>query len=122
MKIKQTLPRCDVEVEGETLKDCFEQMADAVEVLLAGSRCGACDSDQTFPRVRTSGDYTFYEFFCGGGCGAALQLGQRKHDGALFPKRNDRDGKRLENGGWVKWQPREGNDSPAVKSKADVPF
>lgn len=118
MKVKWNLPKCDVEVEGDDIKHCFEQLAEAVEAFVAASRCGACDSTNTIPTVRNNGDYTFYEARCAD-CGCALAFGQRKSDGALFPKRNDRDNKRLENGGWTKWQPRE---DAAPQRQTEVPF
>jgi len=120
MKAKWKCERYEIEAEGAGSVEVFDELSSLIEIL-ANTRCGACDSEEVIPRLRESGDYKFRELLCRS-CGCTLGLGQKRSDGSLFPKRNDRDGKRLENGGWVKWQPREGSDSPVIKSKADVPF
>jgi len=119
MKIKWKSERFEIEVENPDIKDCFAELASAIEVF-TNNVCGNCDSPQTVPVVRENQGNTFYEMSCRS-CGASLGFGQRRSDGALFPKKK-KDGRYLDNNGWLKWQPRESEDSPAVKSKADVPF
>ena len=114
MKVTWKIDKYDVEVEGNGQVEVFDELGVMIE-LLSNSRCGACDSGSVVPRTRESGEYKFREMFCQS-CGCTLQFGQRRSDGSLFPKRNDKENKRLPNGGWSKYQPRE------ESQQKDVPW
>lgn len=102
--------RMSVEVEGKDNKDVFAQLALFQEVY-EHRVCGACESSRIRFSVREVQGNTYYELVCMD-CGARLSFGQKKADGSLFPKRKDKEGNWLPNGGWVKWQPKEQDDSP----------
>lgn len=104
MKVRYKSDRIEIEVEGQAAKDCFDQLANAVEIFGA-SVCGACDSKNTTPVVRENQGNTFRELQCHD-CGASLAFGQRKVDGALYPRRRDKEGNRLDGNGWTKWKDR----------------
>lgn len=101
--------KISVEVEGKDNKDIFRQLA-IFQELFDNGRCQACDSERVRFVVREVQGNTYYELRCLD-CGSTLAFGQKKADGSLFPKRKDKDGNWLPNGGWVKWQPRE-DESP----------
>lgn len=101
MKVVWAISKGSIEVEGADSKECFSELAGAVEVFQMCSTCGSCGSTETWPVVRDNKGVTFYEMRCG--CGCSLALGQRKSDGALFPRRT-KDGDYLPNGGWQRWQ------------------
>lgn len=101
MKIRYKTDRIEVEVEGKDTKDCFSQLAGAVEVFGIGV-CGECDSTNTYPVTRENKGNHFYEVRCAD-CGCSLSFGQRKIDGALYPRRRDADGNAIGSSGWTKW-------------------
>jgi predicted nucleic-acid-binding Zn-ribbon protein len=105
MKVRHKIESIEVEVEGKDTKDCFGQIATAVEVF-ANTKCGACDSPRTMPMVRDVQGNTYYEMKCLD-CGASLSFGQKKSDGSLFPKKKDKEGNWLDSNGWTKWKPRD---------------
>jgi hypothetical protein len=105
MKVRYKGETIEIEVEGKDSKDCFAQLAGAVEVF-GNTKCGACDSPRTLPVVRENQGNTYYEVKCQD-CGSSLGFGQKKQDGSLFPKKKDKDGNWLDNTGWVKWHPKE---------------
>jgi Zn ribbon nucleic-acid-binding protein len=105
MKVRYTTAKCEVEVEGADTKDCFTQLAGAIEVF-ANAQCGSCDSQNTMPQCRENGGNHFYSMKCID-CGAELNYGQRRQDGGLFPKRKDKEGSYLPANGWTKWAPKE---------------
>lgn len=109
MKVSYIAGGTRVEVEGKDAKDCFVQIASAMEVF-RHSRCGACGSEDVSPQVRERDGNHYYEVKCNS-CRAELAFGQRRVDGALYPRRKDKDGNWLANNGWVKWQPKS-NDEP----------
>ena len=109
MKITFHAGSSAIEVEGRDTKDCFTQIASAVEVF-GHPQCGACKNTNITPLVRENAGNHYYELQCNG-CNAALAFGQRKADGALYPRRKDKDGNFLPNNGWTKWTPR-ANDEP----------
>ena len=85
----QARPDLCVEVEGETHKDLFRELAGACEVL--GERqCGLCESATIVPAYRTvtQGKKTFEypEWHCLR-CGARLSMGCMMEGGRLFPHR-----------------------------------
>ena len=109
MKVKYTSDRITVEVEGKDTKDCFTQLAGAIEVFGA-TTCGACDSKNTTPVVREHSGNHYYEVQCHD-CGSSLAFGQRRVDGALYPRRKDKDGNYLSSNGWTKWKDRKSQGS-----------
>lgn len=102
MKVRYKGQGFDVEVEGKDTKDCFGQIAQAVEVF-GHTACGACGAPGAVPVVRERDGHNFFEMRCKG-CGACLAFGQKKDGGALFPKRKDKQGNWLDGSGWVKFQ------------------
>ncbi len=105
MKVRFNLASAQIEVDGKDAKDCFAQLAGAVEVF-GQTKCGCCGSDHCVPVVRENGGNTYYEMRCTN-CGATLGFGQRKQDGHLYPRRRDKEGNYLDNGGWLKWAQRQ---------------
>lgn len=106
--------RMQVEVEGKDNKDIFSQIA-LFQEIYETRRCGACDSERVQFVCREVQGNTYYEIKCLD-CGSTLGFGQKRADGSLFPKRKDKDGNWLPNGGWTKWQ-----DS-RNKASDDSPF
>lgn len=104
MKVQYKVGNSTVEVDGRDVKDVFSQLSGAVEVF-GHAKCGACGSTAVVPSVREVQGNTYYEMRCTQ-CGATLGFGQRKADGQLYPKRKDKDGNYLDNGGWVKFSKR----------------
>lgn len=109
MKIQYKTAKCEIEVEGADAKACFDEVAMAIEIFGA-TTCGACDSTNTVPVVRENKGNLFREMRCVD-CGCSLGFGQRKSDGALYPRRKDQDGNLIGTNGWSKWSRREA-DSP----------
>lgn len=105
MKVRYKTAKCEVEVEGGDTKECFKELAGAIEVF-ANAVCGSCDSERTVPCVRENAGNHFYEIRCLD-CGSALSFGQRRQDGSLFPRRKDKEGSYLPGNGWTKWAPKE---------------
>ena len=101
MKIRYKTERIEIEVEGADTKACFSELAGAVEVF-GVNICGACDSNTVVPIVRENAGNKFYELRCTS-CGCSLGFGQRKVDGALYPRRRDADGNSIGENGWSKW-------------------
>lgn len=108
MKLIYKSTSMNIEVDGQDAKEVFESMASAQEVFL-NTNCGACDSSNTRFVCRKNGKFTFYEVRCME-CGCCLSFGQRSEDGALYPRRTDKEKRRLDNSGWVRWSPKD--DSP----------
>jgi hypothetical protein len=84
MSVKLTLKigRTPVLIEGNTLKECFEE----TELICQLPQCcGNCKSDNLLPSYSRTGDYEFYFLRCGD-CQHELKFGQRKSDKGLFPK------------------------------------
>lgn len=91
-----------VKFECEEVKELFEVSGKLLEVLGTDAACGKCNSVQIFPRLRTAGEYSYYEIVCGD-CGAKLSFGQHKKTGTIWPKRAEKDGTPIPNRGWVKY-------------------
>lgn len=108
MKVQYKVGNSTVEVDGKDVKDVFVQLSGAVEVF-GNSACGACGAATVVPNVREVQGNTYFEMRCTN-CGSSLSFGQRKADGALYPKRKDKDGQWLDNHGWVKFRKREAED------------
>lgn len=103
MKVRYTKGPISVEIEGDTQVEVFQQLANFQEIF-AESMCGKCGSEDIRFQVRNVDDNLYYEARCIS-CGAKLAFGVMKKGGRLFPKRKDKEGKWLNNGGWVKWNP-----------------
>jgi hypothetical protein len=94
--IFQVRPDLSVEVEGETQKDLFRELAGVAEVF--GERqCGLCGSEDIVPAFRTvtqgKKSFEYPEWHCPG-CGARLAMGSMMEGGRLFPHRKlDSSGK-----------------------------
>jgi hypothetical protein len=108
MRVVYKLAKFEVEVDGDSTRDCFDKISSAVEIM-SNSRCGACDSENVIPVVRENAGNHYREMSCID-CGCRLAFGQRRADGEMFPKKKDKEGSWLPNRGWVKWQPRENTD------------
>lgn len=104
MKVRYRLANAEIEVDGRDTKDTFSQISNAVEVFGQGV-CGACGCKDVIPVMREVQGNNFYEMRCTK-CGATLSFGQRKQDGALYPRRKGKDGEYLDNYGWVKFAKR----------------
>lgn len=114
--------RITFEVEGETTKAIFAQMASIQEVFDAEHTCGMCDSADIRLLARKVDDYDFYELACQSpNCRARFEFGQAKKGGALFPKRKDEDGKWLNNRGWSRYVAPGGNGSQSGNGHAPEP-
>lgn len=102
MKVTYQLRNCTIEAEGKDVKDCFTELAGAVEVF-SQNECRACGSTDVIPVVRDVQGNTYYEMKCTG-CHATLGFGQRRADGAMYPRRKDGEGNFIDNFGWKVWQ------------------
>ncbi len=82
-------PDLTVEVEGETHKDLFRELAGVCEVF-GEQTCGLCGGAEIVPAFRTVGQgkktFEYPEWHCQG-CGARLSLGSMMEGGRLFPHR-----------------------------------
>lgn len=95
--------RLNVEIETNSAKDAFKQLAEFQEIFNE-SNCGQCNNEDLQFVVRTVEGNDFYELRCKS-CGAKLAFGQHKSGGTLFPKRKLSNGEYdKENQGWHKWQ------------------
>lgn len=103
MKVNYNLRNCSLEVDGKDVKEAFAQLSAAVEVF-SQNQCGACGNTEVVPSVRENAGNTYYEMRCNG-CHATLSFGQRRQDGALYPRRkNTKTGEWLPNFGWTKYE------------------
>ena len=134
---KVTIPcgKFRIEVEANTPAEAFQAFTVFSEAFSCGNQCGKCGSDNTIPQHRCAqGQFNYYYYRCLD-CQAILDLGQRKDNDVLYPKRVDKNGnKDTENHGWYRWQER--NDAgqqqpkqeaapqpaPAASGSGDVPF
>ena len=104
MKASYEINKLNVEFEGETIKDIWQQLAIFQEIF-GESSCGKCESESLRFVVRENDGNHFYELRCDD-CGARLSYGSHKKGGGLFPKRKDADGNWLPDKGWMKWNPK----------------
>ena len=121
--------RLTFEIEGETQKAVFTQIAAIQEVFDSEHKCGLCGGSDIryMHRVTTtkgSKKCDYLHFVCrtkderGHTCNARFDFGQSMEGGALFPKRKNEDGTWKQNGGWEKYtinsqqQDREPSNSP----------
>ena len=104
MKFNVDLGKINAEIEGDSIRDVFQNIAQVQEVF-GENVCGKCGGDDLKFVVRTVDDNQYYEIRCKT-CGAKLSFGANKKGGGLFPKRKDADGSWLPDNGWVKWNPK----------------
>ncbi len=102
--------RITFEVEAESVKPIFVALSQIQEVFDCEHECGMCHSTDLRFQARKVDDFDFYELACNK-CRARFSFGQAKKGGALFPKRRDEDGNKLEHGGWSRWEP-QGTSAP----------
>lgn len=100
------------EVDGESAKALFSQIASIQEVFDAEHACGMCDSTDIRYLARKVDDFDFYELACRA-CHARFAFGQAKKGGALFPKRKDEDGNWIPNNGWTRFEAAGAQKAPA---------
>ena len=103
MKVKYTDTNggFSVELEGDTQKEIFSQLAKFQEIF-GETQCGKCGSTNLRFVVRVVDDNEYYEIRCLD-CGAKLSFGLNKKGGGLFPKKKAEDGSWLPDKGWMKY-------------------
>ena len=95
--------RLVVKLQADGIKELFEAIGSAQDVIDADVVCGACQSPAIRYRVRTVLKFKYYEWWCGE-CHAVLQFGQLREGGGLFAKRYAAEGGGpLPNGGWARY-------------------
>ncbi len=94
--------RLTIELQGETDKTLYANLAHIQEIFEAESECGCCKSKSLRYVCRQVDDFSFYELSCLE-CNARFQFGQKKVGGDLFPKRKDDAGNPLPNRGWARY-------------------
>lgn len=119
-----------IQVEGETQKDLFEQMAAAYEVFNE-TTCGLCGSTNIRPVHRVADKYHFYEYACQEpGCWARLTFGQPSdNSGGLFPVRkllpngkpSWKDGQEGPHRGWTKYRGDNQTEEPQSRVPNSLP-
>jgi len=98
MKASMVFGSVTITAEGD-VKEIFTELASAAEVF-GQSVCGSCGSELTSPVSREVDGNHYYEMRCNS-CGCTLGFGQRKADGALYPRRKDKAGNWMPNRGWA---------------------
>lgn len=112
--------RMQVELEGKSQADIFEQVAMFQEVFeqTECSRNGKKSDNVKFV-VREVDDNKYFELVCQDPDpelrNARLSFGQHKKGGSLFPKRKDKDGNWLKHNGWNIY----GKDTPKEEGKEE---
>lgn len=99
--------RMQVELEGKSQADIFEQLATFQEVF-ENTECvrnGKKSDNVKFVVREDNEENKYYELVCQDTDPelryAKLAFGQHKKGGSLFPRRKDKDNKYLPNNGWV---------------------
>lgn len=104
------------EITGEGEKEVFRELA-SIQEIFGEHKCGMCGSTNLRFVTRVVDDNEYFELRCRD-CGAILAFGQHKKGGTLFPKRKDKDGNRLPNNGWHKWDgTSKAETAPTTKKK-----
>lgn len=98
MKASMILGGITISAEGGATK-VFTELAAAAEVF-GNHVCGSCGSVLVVPVAREVDGNHYYEMRCNS-CGCTLGFGQRKADGALYPRRKDKNGNWMPNRGWA---------------------
>ena len=96
------------ELQGGSVKDTFECIAEIQEIFEADETCGCCNSSHICFNVRDTPKGSYYELRCQD-CGAQMGFGQKKDMKGLFPKRTEHPDHR---GWYVYTQPQNANSSP----------
>ena len=93
-----------IEVEGQSQKELFNELAKAQEVF-SYAACGKCGGEELRFVVRNVDNNDFYELHClTSQCRARFTFGQHKsQDDTLFPRRKNKQGDWLPNKGWMKF-------------------
>jgi hypothetical protein len=104
MKVIKTVGNLSVEIQSETQREIFKELASFEEVFGEKS-CGKCSSENLKCVVRENDGNEYYELRCSD-CGARLSFGSHKKGGGLFPRRKDGDNNYLPDKGWQKWNPK----------------
>ena len=103
MKISTQVGSFKIEVEGNSLEEAVNQIAEASELFTHGLKDEKTGCPDVIIRKRTAGEYEFYEFLSADG--NTLSLGRTKA-GGFYPRRKDKDGNWLDHKGWMNWQDR----------------
>lgn len=82
------------DIEGDTIKEAFRELAEIQEVFEADKCCGRCGCESIQYRVRSIDKNEFFELVCRE-CQSTLPLGQTKDGERLYPKRKG------DHGGWL---------------------
>jgi len=98
--------RLEFRFQAETDKVAFATVASIASIFELDSACGHCGSKAIVPEHRNAGGYEYYSLRCRD-CLSQLDFGQLRDGGGLFPKRKDKDGRKLSDGGWHFWQKQE---------------
>jgi hypothetical protein len=104
MKVTKTIGNITLDIERETQKEVFKDLA-AFEEVFGENSCGKCSSENLRCVVRENDGNEYYEMRCLD-CGARLSFGVHKKGGGIFPRRKDSDGNYLPDKGWQKWNPK----------------
>src|SRR5688572_22533100 len=91
-----------ITVDCTDMKDLLKKLAE-IDDVFGEAQCGGCGGKSIRYTHRSAQGYDFYEAVCTT-CKAKLQYGQAKEGGKLFPRRKDKEGNYLQNGGWEKFQ------------------
>lgn len=102
------------EVECDSAKDAFGQIADMQECLDVDDRCACCQSENIQFSRRIVKDYEFFGLRCKD-CEAQLDFGQTKDGERLFLKRKDRDGNVVGTNGWYVYSGRGNSNSKTAQ-------
>lgn len=117
MKLTSRVGGYTIEVEGNDAEELFRNTAAMQELLSYGNKCGKTECPDVIMRVRTSGEYEFFEYACPES-GTTLALGRTKA-GGFYPKRkNKHSGEYLPNNGWLTWQERKAINEGGESSKS----
>lgn len=114
------------QIEGASPKAVWEELADIEEIFDTEHTCGLCGStDLKHVRREVQGN-DFFELRCNGTkpengnrCGARFDFGQSKDKVTLFPKRKDKDGNWMPNGGWYRYSANASTGQTGKSSTAD---
>lgn len=101
MKVTKKVGNLTIDIDKETQKEVFKELA-AFEEVFGEGVCGKCNSDNVKCVVRENDGNEYYEMRCNS-CGARLSFGVHKKGGGLFPKRKNADNEYLPDKGWQKW-------------------